>query len=199
MQTHFADALSPAQSEAIADLLYRVWPDSTRSYEDRLERVAREWAGYDGPDSRRPRYFAIWDESLPMNVPPKPKPMASIAALALAAPRDIRFDSGIELTILALARVCTAPQRRGEGLGAQVVRSALQMVDDDVYPFALFQTTPPVRAFYEKLGACGVKNRIINSHADDPTACPFWSEVIMRYPAGPGWPAGIIDLMGPGY
>jgi GNAT superfamily N-acetyltransferase len=196
MDTLYADALTPAEAHAIATLLYKVWPQSTRSFEERLERVASDWIGYRGPDSVRPRYFVIWEAPLPHASSPWQQPVA--IASALAAPRTIRTTGG-ELTILALARVCTAPERRGEGLGARVVRAAFQMVDQGVFPFALFQTTPGVHAFYEKLGACVVTNKIINSRGDDPHACPFWSEVILRYPSEADWPAGTIDLLGPGY
>jgi GNAT superfamily N-acetyltransferase len=197
MQVLFADVLSPAETQAIAALLYRVWPNSTRSLEERLARVPTEWSGYDGPELQRPRYFVVHD------VPPSSDgsdlgDAAAIAAMALAAPRTIRAGDS-ELTILAMARVCSAPEHRGRGLAAQAVRAAFQLVDEGVYPFALFQTTPPVRTFYEKLGARVIGNRIVNSRAEDPTACPFWTEVIMRYPDGPGWPEGTIDLLGPGY
>jgi hypothetical protein len=196
MDTLFADALSPAEAHAVATLLYKVWPQSTRSFEERLERIASDWVGYDGPDSVRPRYFLIW-EAPPAHASSTSQQPVAIAS-ALAAPRTIRTTDG-EMTILALARVCTLPERRGEGLGARVVRAAFQLVDEGVYAFALFQTTPDVRAFYEKLDACVVTNRFINSRGDDPHACPFWSEVILRYPRGADWPAGTIDLLGPGY
>jgi hypothetical protein len=44
-----------------------------------------------------------------------------------------------------------------------------------------------------------VDNRFVNSTAEDPHASPFWDRVIMRYPAKAGWPAGEIDLRGPGW
>jgi len=56
-----------------------------------------------------------------------------------------------------------------------------------------------VRPFYEKLGACLVTNRIFNSLGNDPEKNPFWDEIAMRYPAAKHWPAGQIDLRGPGY
>ena len=196
MEILFADALTRAEAHAIATLLYSVWPQSTRSFEERFERIASDWVGYDGPESVRPRYFVIWDSPRTHESDASHQPVA--IALALAAPRTIRTNAS-EMTILALARVCTAPDRRGEGLGTRVVRAALQLVDEGVYPFALFQTTPDVHAFYEKLGACVATNEFVNSRADNPQACPFWSEVILRYPRGADWPAGTIDLLGPGY
>jgi predicted GNAT family N-acyltransferase len=103
------------------------------------------------------------------------------------------------MTVLALARVCTARDFRGHKLGQAVVRAAFAFVDDDTFPFALFQTTDDVQSFYENLGAVRIYNRFVNSLAADPMANPWWSPVIMRYPAGPRWPEGQIDLGGPGY
>jgi hypothetical protein len=72
-------------------------------------------------------------------------------------------------------------------------------VDAGHFDAALFQTKQNVRPFYEKLGCVLVQNRIVNSHGDDPAANPFWDEVVMRYPSTATWPAGTIDLRGPGY
>jgi GNAT superfamily N-acetyltransferase len=196
MEVLFADALTPADAHAIATLLYRVWPRSTRSFDERLQRVSTDWADYGGPSDVRPRYFVIWEPADASSAPGAEERTA--VASALAAPRTIRTGAG-EMTVLALARVCSLPERRGKGLGAQVVRAAFQLVDEGTYPFALFQTTPDVRPFYEKLGACPVENKFINSRGDDPGVCPFWNEVILRYPASGSWPDGVIDLQGPGY
>ena len=73
------------------------------------------------------------------------------------------------------------------------------LVDHGPFAHSLFQTSHEVRPFYEKLGAGLVTNRIVNSLADDPTENPFWDEVVMRYPAAKHWPAGEIDLRGPGW
>ena len=104
-----------------------------------------------------------------------------------------------KMTVLALARVCTAPEVRGRKLGQAVVRAAFALIDDGSFSFALFQTTDDVQSFYENLGAVRIHNQFVNSLATDPAANPWWSPVIMRYPAGPGWPEGQIDLLGPGY
>jgi len=101
--------------------------------------------------------------------------------------------------VMALAGVCSAPDRRGQGLGKAVVQASLGLVDGGVYQVSLFQTSRKVFPFYEKLGARLVTNRIVNSLAPDPAANPFWDEVAMSYPASVPWPEGPIDLLGPGY
>ena len=76
-----------------------------------------------------------------------------------------------------------------------------------IFPAGLFQTTPAVRRFHEKLGACVVENRIVNSFAarwgqrrgPDFAERPFRDGVVMRYPKSAHWPEGEIDLLGPGY
>lgn len=104
-----------------------------------------------------------------------------------------------EFLVLGLGKVCSDPDYRGRQLGATVTRAAFGMVDGGQAPFSLFQTSHDVRPFYERLGAIEINNAVINSKADDPTAPAFPHEVIMRYPKGPGWPTGTIDLLGPGY
>ncbi len=84
-------------------------------------------------------------------------------------------------------------------MGALVVRLVFDLVDQGAFAFSLFQTTPEVRPFYERLGAAVIDNPIVNSLADDVHESPFWDRVIMRYPSGLGWPVGEIDLRGPGY
>jgi ribosomal protein S18 acetylase RimI-like enzyme len=103
------------------------------------------------------------------------------------------------MTVLALSAVCTAPEARGRGLGSAVVRAAFGRVGSGELPACLFQTSRRNRKFYEALGAGLVDNRIVNGLAPDPQASPFWDEIVMGYPAGTIWPAGAIDLRGPGY
>lgn len=113
--------------------------------------------------------------------------------------RSANDEAGTELLILGLGKVCSDPDYRGRQLGATVTRAAFGMVDAGVAPFSLFQTSFEVRPFYERLGAIEIDNHVINSKAEVPNTPAFNHEVIMRYPAGPGWPIGTIDLRGPGY
>jgi predicted N-acetyltransferase YhbS len=118
-------------------------------------------------------------------------------AHARTFPRTIRSRSG-DITLMGLAGVCVMPERRGEGLGRDVVRKAFERVDRGDFPVSLFQTTVP--DFYTGLGAKAIANRFVNSrNTDDPEANPWWDPHIMIYPADAVWPDGTIDLNGSGY
>ena len=99
--------------------------------------------------------------------------------------------------MLGLTKVVSDPERRGEGLGAAVVRATLALVDEGAFPFSLFQTTTQVRPFYERLGAHEIDNEFIDTLSEDPTKRAFRDPVVMCYPNSDEWPAGTIDLRGP--
>jgi hypothetical protein len=185
IQTMHRGNYDEAVARKIAALLCTVWPKPGRTVETRVEKLKADWAAYDGPEAQCPRSIYILEGG---------------RAIAHAGV-DVRIigTSQGRKTILALARVCTDPAERGRALGAAVVMEAFKLVDDGTFPWSLYQTTHAVRPFYEKLGACVVTNRIVNSLGTEPAKNPFWDEVIMRYPSGPGWPEGEIDLLGPGY
>jgi predicted N-acetyltransferase YhbS len=187
MQTETLDRrrLSEADARAIAQLVVSIWPKPGRTVDAVAAEMLTRWRDYRGPEKQHPRSFLIREEG---------------RAIAHASfdPRTIGTAQG-EMTVLALARVCTDPAVRGRKLGQAVTRAAFELVDDRSFPFALFQTTDDVQSFYENLGAVRIHNRFVNSLAEDPGADPWWSPVIMRYPSGPGWPEGEIDLRGPGY
>jgi predicted GNAT family N-acyltransferase len=177
--------ISEATARAIAELIVSIWPKPDRTVDNFTAEMLSQWIDYQGPDNQHPRSFVIHEAG-------------RVVAHASAYPRTIGTEQG-DMTVLALARVCTDPAVRGKRYGDAVVRAAFALVDQDVFPFALFQTTQPVRPFYERLGSIVIENEIVNTLAEDPTANPFWAEVAMRYPAGPGWPSGKIDLRGPGW
>jgi predicted N-acetyltransferase YhbS len=178
-------SLTEADARAIAELLCAVWPKPGRTVETRTAELLAQWRDYGGPEAQHPRSVVIREGG-------------RVIAHAGADPRTIGTSRG-ELTILALGKVCTHPDERGRRLGAAVVHEVFKLVDDGTFRWSLFQTSHKVRPFYEKLGACLVENRIVNSLAEDPGANPFWDNVVMRYAARTGWPAGQIDLRGPGY
>lgn len=169
----------------IGELLCGVWPKPGRTPAVRATGLLTEFAKYRGPSRQAPRGFLIRDG-------------AAVVAYAAVTPRTIDADGQL-ITIAALASVCADERYRGNGLGAAIARAALGSVDEGDFPWSLFQTTPPVRPFYERLGAAVVINPIVNSLADDPQANPFWDGVVMRYPAIAPCPQGTIDLLGPGY
>jgi predicted N-acetyltransferase YhbS len=177
--------ISEADARAIAELIVSIWPKPDRTAESLMDDILAQWREYGGPEEQRPRSFLIREGGRAI-------------AHAAAFPRTIGTSEG-DITVLALARVCTDPNVRGRKLGQAVVEASFGIVDQGAFPFCLFQTTHPVRSFYERLGAVLIDNRFVNSLAPDPKANPFWADVAMRYPATGIWPSGEIDLRGPGW
>jgi predicted N-acetyltransferase YhbS len=177
--------MNEADARAIAELLVAIWPKPGRTVETRTEELLTHWRDYAGPEAQYPRSLLVRENG-------------RVIAHAEATPRTIKVP-GRELTVLALARVCTDPAARGRGLGQGLVKAVFDLVDNATYSFALFQTRDSVRPFYEKFGAAIAPNRFFNSHAEDPNADPFWDPVIMYYPKRGNWPAGDIDTNGPGW
>lgn len=180
-----ARRFSITDARAIAELLSSIWPNPNKPVEYRQQRLLETGRDYHGPEQQAPRSFVI-------------REAGQVIAHAALIPRTIQMPTG-ETTIAGLSAVCSDKHYRGAGLGELVVRKAFELIDDEIFPFTLFQTNSKVQAFYEKLGAVIVDNHIINSLGNDPQANPFWDEVIMRYPATTPWPEGTIDLLGPGY
>lgn len=177
--------ISAADARAIAELIVAIWPKLDRTVESYAAGFLTQWKDYRGPEEEHPRSFVIRQDG-------------RVVAHASADPRTIGTTNG-DMTVLALARVCTDPSVRGRKLGDAVVRATFQLVDCGPFPFALFQTSTDVRPFYERLGAVAIDNRFINSLADDPNSDPFWAEVRMRFPARGVWAEGEIDIRGAGW
>ncbi len=177
--------ITEPDARAVAALLISIWPKPGRTLDTLTDELVSKHRHYSGPEDEHPRLFVIRDGD-------------RVIACAQANSRTLGTSAG-DMTVLALARVCTDPTVRGQHLGQKVVRAAFDLVDHGPYPFALFQTGENVRPFYEKLGCVTVDNRFINSLADVPQKNPFWDTAIMRYPAAPGWPSGEVDTRGPGW
>jgi predicted N-acetyltransferase YhbS len=177
--------LSERDALAISELVVSIWPKPGRTAELLAADMVRQWRSYQGPEEQHPRSYLVREGE-------------RVIAHASFDPRTI--SAGDEkMTIHALARVCSDPAVRGRHLGQAVVRAAFVPVDQGAFPFSLFQTGEKVAPFYERLGAIRIGNRFVNSTAKDPNANPWWDTAIMRYPSGPGWPDGVIDLRGPGW
>ena len=178
-------SLSEQDALAISQLVVSIWPKPGRTVETLAAEMVSQWRSYNGPQQQHPRSFVVREGE-------------RVIAHASFDPRTIGTSEG-DMTVLALARVCSDPALRGRHLGQAVVRAAFEPVDQGAFPFSLFQTGETVAPFYERLGAIRIGNRFVNSTASDPNANPWWDTAILRYPSGPGWPEGEIDLRGPGW
>lgn len=175
--------LSLARVSALAVLINEAFPDPPCTRDERVRQflALRE--------KRAMALFTVWDRDV------------AIASAGISM-REIGTERG-PLRVMALAAVCSAVARRGEGWGRMVVQAAWGEVDRGRFPVALFQTSVP--RFYDRLGARTVDNRFVNSGELDPRPGrgtredPWWNPHIMIYPAAFDWPAGTIDLQGPGY
>jgi GNAT superfamily N-acetyltransferase len=180
-----ARRFTPQQARAIGELIHATWPKPQLTAADRAIQQLGIGAQYVGPARQAPRAMVVVEGS-------------KVLAHAAIVPRFAATASG-DLAIAGLARVCTAAEARGRGLGRAVVRAVFEVVDAGDFDFSLFQTKQRLRTFYEGLGATLVDNKMVNSTATDPAAEAFWDEVAMRYPAHGQWPQGCIDLRGPGF
>ena len=95
--------------------------------------------------------------------------------------------------ILALAGVCTHPERRRSGLGRRVVLPHFTRAQQSSRAI-LFQT--PVPEFYTKPGAVLFTGNVTDSTL--PGTPPFWDPFVMWFPANSPQPR-VIDLCGPGF
>ncbi len=177
--------LSPNDALAIGRLIYKVWPKAEKDAAFRQQQLLSMGRDYRGPENQAPRSYVIRNGD-------------RVLAHATFVPRTIGTTRG-ELRIAGLCRVCCDPDMRGHGLGEMVVRPIFDLVDDAVFTFSIFQTSPKASKFYERLGACRANNSFVNSLGAHPQENPFWDEVIMGYPQDRDWPTGEIDLRGPGY
>ena len=180
-----ARTISDDDALAIALLLVKVWPKKEKPLEVRLREVLAKGKSYSGPEEQAPRFFLI-------------RHQGQVIANAAILSRTITTTAG-PMTIAGLALVCSDPDFRGQGLGAVVTKTVFALVDEGMFDSSLFQTSVEVQPFYEKLGACVIHNRIVNSLGENPKTSPFEDRVIMRYPSSSAWPEGEIDLRGPGY
>ena len=184
VQQQLLTEISEADALAIGELLSATWPGRDR--EERAEQLLTLGREYEGPKKLAPRSFVVFDKD-------------RVIAHAQAFARRIAIGDQ-RLLIQALAKVTSASDRRGEGLGALVVQACFDLVDQGQFEHSFFQTSFEVEPFYKQLGCCRVESRVVNSlNHEDPDANPFWDRIAMRYPASAPWPDGVIDLLGPGY
>jgi predicted N-acetyltransferase YhbS len=183
VSTHRDANLTRGEIRAIVRLIADVWPSPDSSFAQRLQKFTG-WV----ENNRRTGFdvisFIVWADGLAI-------------AHARTFARRIHAESE-SLTIMALAGVCVAPDRRGEGLGQAVVMKAFERVNKGEFPLGLFQTQIP--DFYRKLGCGCVTNRFVNRlNNENPDDNPWWDPHIMIYPGDSAWPDGPIDLNGTAY
>ncbi len=179
-----ATELTADQAGSVAELLFAVWPASTKTLEVRRQQILTPPSHYcTDPDTIR--RFVIWEKGRAL-------------AHAVTFVREIRHGDSQSMSVLALASVCTDPDQRGRGLGADITRACFRQVGRSGWPtLSLFQT--PVPLFYEKLQCRLVDNRFVDRNADDREANPWRDKYVMIYPGEHPWPDGVIDLNGPDY
>jgi len=184
---HVSTELSEAQAASILELIQREWPQPDWDREAAVQGLLTH--GHPDEDASKFRKdgkrFVIWDGE---------RAIAQADTFA----RTIKWESGAEKTVMALAGVVADPELRGKGYGKAVVQAAFGRVDNGEFPAALWQTNHP--GFYEQLGARKIDNRF-SDHRDrgGSNTSPWWNDFIMIYPADADWPFGPIDLNGPGY
>jgi len=171
-------------AHSIAALACRAFSDSQRTY---AQRVAEILDTADNSDLAKKcaRRFVVWRDG-------------KAIAHARTFVRHV-FAEDTEIPVLALASVCSDPEKRGQGLGAVVTRKAFEVVVEANGPHvSLFQS--PVPDFYRKLNCKVITNRFVDrTNNEDPEANPWRSSSIMIFPSEYPWPDGVIDLNGPAY
>jgi predicted GNAT family acetyltransferase len=172
--------LTDADTAALQQLREAVYPPGEHH---RNEPTSLPAPDIDWPEAQQERIFFVRDGR-------------HIVATARFLPSRIRTTEGW-LDIHALAGVKTHPDHRQKGLGRAVVQAAFEYVDNGTFPVSFFQTGVP--EFYHRLGCREVSNPCTNCLAEDPTACPWWENHVMIYPADAHWPDGPIDLLGPAW
>ncbi|MBD3345825.1 MAG: GNAT family N-acetyltransferase [Chitinivibrionales bacterium] len=167
--------LTIEQSDAIAELQHLCFHSKPEPPNPRKQ---------DFEFTDEPVHFTIWNGS-------------HLLAHAMTFLRIYNTVGG-PLRIMALRGVCVLPEKRGSGLGAEVVKSAFARIDGTLFCGSIFQTRAP--DFYQKLGARLLTNRFVNSRWNGHTEeNPWWNPYIMAWPATMQVPDGTIDLNGPGY
>jgi predicted N-acetyltransferase YhbS len=169
--------------ESIVRLIDSVWPAENMTLADRL-RQFNSWVEENKRTGFEVVSFVVWDGDRAI-------------AQARTFPRVIHSPSA-DFTVMGLAGVCVLSERRGEGLGRDVVKKAFERITAGDFEVSLFQTAVP--DFYKKLGAKAISNRFVNSrNTEDPESNPWWDPSVMIYPSTFVWPEGTIDLNGCAY
>src|SRR5215831_274233 len=93
---------SGQDARSIAELLSTIWPKPGRTVDTRVAEMLAGWKSYVGPEEQYPRSFVIRNGE-------------RVVSHAEVSPRTIGTDTG-DITVGALAGVCTYPEFRGRRL-----------------------------------------------------------------------------------
>lgn len=182
VQSYLTSTMNDQELRAVYSLLWKVWPGQN-SFEEAFARFKNKVVEKNTDVVDRLR-FVVWKDN-------------QIVAHASIFAREVHTDHR-SIRLGGLAAVCTYPDYRKRGFGAQVVRAAFELIDHGTFPVALWMTTVP--DFYKKLGARIIENTWVNTkNIEDPKTDPWPDEEKMIYPASYTWPTGQIDLNGPTY
>ena len=200
VQSFTAGRMSEADFLAACELHHAAFPKPGRGLDEVIAKKRPVWMDAGRSGAANPDTAAATPPPVRYAVVEGGRWLANAASLV----RTVGTEAG-DLTVCGLFDVATHPNARGRGLAVAVTQAVFNAVNDGTYPFCMFQTGA-ARKFYEtKFGATLVTNEIVNTHAaGDPEANPFTDEFVMRYPGEPAsggtpWPAGRIDLRGPGF
>ncbi len=165
--------LTTAEAELLLRLISETWPPAEGAPPYELPPFRAYWEEIDAV------HFLIGDHEL--------------LAHSLIFRRKVTTTKG-EIVVGALASVCVPVHARGQGLGAKITQAAFDYLPELGAEVSQFQTGVP--KFYEKLGGRLISNPLVNG--TNPKH-PFWDPFAMIWPGTYDWPAGQIDLNGPGY
>ncbi len=157
------------------ELWERVWPNPPEAAKPpREERVAA-------------RYGSLEDHRIHVVVEDGAVLAVARTFLQTVTAKSAGVDRDID--VVALASVCSHPDRRGEDLGNAVMTAAFDHVAEAARP-SLFQTGVP--NFYERFGSRIISNEVMTSAVGEEA---FTDEYVMIHPGDQDWDdEATIDL-----
>lgn len=168
---------SPELLTGCGELWHRVWPS-----EDGVEASAAR---------RADKYAALKGHQVHIGIDDTDGEL-TVVSVARTFEHTVSLGD-TALPVIALASVCSDPDRRGEGWGDAVARAALERTHAALP--ALFQTGVP--AFYERLGSRLITNDVSTS---TPGAEAFEDPYVMIHPGDGIWnDTAPVDLLSPGW
>src|SRR5262245_6941807 len=115
--------LSRDEIVAVISLVNSIWPNKEKTVdqmvEDYHDSYRRYWAQYPGTARLSVRHLA-WEDG-------------RLVGHASSFERCV-ISEGLETPVMALSGVCVAPDCRGKGIGAELVRQAFQRIRSGEFP-----------------------------------------------------------------